>query len=448
MKAEHFANMNQTSVQKMTCARIPTDMGEFQLCYYRNSQDNKEHVALVAGDVSGRQHVLVRVHSECFTGDVLGSLRCDCGPQLQQSLERISKEGSGVIIYLRQEGRGIGLLDKLRAYNLQDDGYDTVDANLILGHQADGRDYTIAALILKDLAISSVQLLTNNPQKIESLRRCGVDVTSRVPLQTAVNQENMAYLKTKAKRMRHMLELEAFSTTETRVDNVELQESPSQKMGATRQRPFVTLSYAQSLDGSITARRGQPLAISGPESMEMTHKLRSEHDAILIGIGTLLADDPTLSVRLVEGPDPQPVVVDSQLRFPLHAKLLQNQRAPWIATTNEADVARQRALESVGAKVFRLPPNERGQVDLEHLLAKLAQLNINSLMVEGGATIITSFLSEKRVNRLVLTIAPMLVGGLNALESPYLSNGAGFPRLRHPRFQQLGNDIVLLGDIA
>jgi 3,4-dihydroxy 2-butanone 4-phosphate synthase/GTP cyclohydrolase II len=178
MKAEHFANMNQTSVQKMTCARIPTDMGEFQLCYYRNSQDNKEHVALVAGDVSGRQHVLVRVHSECFTGDVLGSLRCDCGPQLQQSLERISKEGSGVIIYLRQEGRGIGLLDKLRAYNLQDDGYDTVDANLILGHQADGRDYTIAALILQDLAISSVQLLTNNPQKIESLQRPGSILSS------------------------------------------------------------------------------------------------------------------------------------------------------------------------------------------------------------------------------------------------------------------------------
>jgi 3,4-dihydroxy 2-butanone 4-phosphate synthase/GTP cyclohydrolase II len=423
-------------------------MGEFQLCYYGNSQDDKEHLALVAGDVRGQEDVLVRVHSECLTGDVLGSLRCDCGPQLQKAMQLVSKKGAGVIIYLRQEGRGIGLLDKLRAYNLQDDGYDTVEANLILGHQADGRDYTMAALILQDLGISSVHLLTNNPNKIESLRRCGVDVTARVPLQTGVNQENMAYLKTKATRMRHMLDLEPFSMLLTHNEREEPEDAVELPSQVAQDRPYVTLSYAQSLDGSITARRGEPMAISGPESLEMTHRLRAEHDAILVGIGTVLADNPLLSVRLVDGLNPQPVIVDSQLRCPLHARLLQNHHAPWIATTEDADIGRQHALESAGARVLRLPSNNIGQVDLQHLLLKLSQLGINTLMVEGGAAIISSFLSSHLVDRLVLTIAPMLVGGLNAVEPHHEGNGSPFPRLYRTRYQKLGNDIVLLGDLG
>ena len=197
--------MESIKVEQKVTARIPTEWGEFLLMLYANSQDDKEHLALVLGDVSSRSNVLVRVHSECFTGDVLGSQRCDCGEQLQRSMQKIGEHGRGVLIYLRQEGRGIGLLDKLRAYNLQDQGYDTVEANLLLGHQADERDYSIAAGILQDLQVRSVRLLTNNPAKILHLKQSGVVVSERVPLEGTVNAENADYLRTKAQRMHHLL---------------------------------------------------------------------------------------------------------------------------------------------------------------------------------------------------------------------------------------------------
>jgi len=199
--------MSKFRVRRMASARIPTHEGEFRLVLYRNNGDAKEHLALVRGEIAGKKDVLVRIHSECFTGDVLGSERCDCGEQLHQAMQRITQAREGVLLYLRQEGRGIGLLDKLRAYNLQDQGYDTVEANLILGHQPDEREYTVAARILQDLCVESVRLLTNNPDKIECLRELGIPVTARVPLQAAVTRENEGYLRTKALRMNHILPL-------------------------------------------------------------------------------------------------------------------------------------------------------------------------------------------------------------------------------------------------
>ena len=197
--------MAEMTIQRMACARIPTDEGKFQLCLYRNDRDGLDHLALVMGEVARGERVLVRVHSQCYTGDVLGSRRCDCGEQLHRAMRAIAAAGRGVVLYLPQEGRGIGLLDKLRAYNLQDQGYDTVEANLLLGHRADERDYTMAALILKDLGLRSIDLMTNNPQKIESLRALGVRVEARVPLQAPVHSENVHYLKTKVQRMHHLL---------------------------------------------------------------------------------------------------------------------------------------------------------------------------------------------------------------------------------------------------
>jgi GTP cyclohydrolase II len=189
------------------CGRIPTDEGEFQCCVFVNNRDAKEHLAIIMGNVCGQADVLVRVHSECFTGEVLGSRRCDCGEQLSLALRLIAQAGRGVLIYMRQEGRGIGLIEKMRAYNLQDQGYDTVEANLMLGHQADERDYTMAARILEDLGVKSIHLITNNPLKIEHLRKLGVPVTERVPLQPTVTADNAEYLFTKVRRMNHLLNL-------------------------------------------------------------------------------------------------------------------------------------------------------------------------------------------------------------------------------------------------
>ena len=199
--------MFNPTVTRMTSARIPTAYGDFQLCYYTNTADAKEHLAFCMGTLSETDDVLLRIHSECFTGDVLGYTRCDCGEQLDNALRLIAERGTGVLIYLRQEGRGIGLLEKLKAYNLQDQGYDTVDANLLLGHGADERNYSLAARILEDLGVSSVQLMTNNPLKISALTEEGITVNARVPLEVLVNPDNENYLVTKARRMDHLLQL-------------------------------------------------------------------------------------------------------------------------------------------------------------------------------------------------------------------------------------------------
>ena len=214
--------MSKLTVKRMVSTRIPTAEGEFQLILYDNDQDKKEHLALVMGDIEGKSNVLVRVHSECFTGDVLGSRRCDCGEQLHKAMKMIAAAGEGAVIYLRQEGRGIGLLDKLRAYNLQDAGYDTVDANIILGHQADERDYTIAARILEDLGVKSVSLITNNPAKIEHLRKLGIRVKERVKIEAGVYADNFNYLLTKVQRMNHLLNLDPVSIPAGQSKNVSL----------------------------------------------------------------------------------------------------------------------------------------------------------------------------------------------------------------------------------
>ncbi len=184
---------------------IPTRHGEFILHYYSNNIDGKEHVALVKGNVAGKENVPVRIHSECFTGDVLGSRRCDCGEQLEMALEMINQSAVGILLYLRQEGRGIGLLKKLQAYNLQDQGLDTVDANIHLGHLADEREYDVAALMLESLNVKSIQLITNNPKKIDGLKQLGIKVVKRIPIEVVAHKDNLGYLKTKAKKMAHML---------------------------------------------------------------------------------------------------------------------------------------------------------------------------------------------------------------------------------------------------
>jgi GTP cyclohydrolase II len=195
--------MSEESVPSV--ATLPTPYGAFRIEVVKD-EGGLEHVALSIGDLSGPDPVLVRVHSECLTGDAFGSLRCDCGPQLNAALAAVSERGWGCVLYLRQEGRGIGLHAKIQAYHLQDQGADTLDANLMLGHPADARDYTIAARMLNSLGAGQVSLLTNNPDKVEQLRSYGINVVERIPLIAGVGDDNRNYLRTKADRMGHELD--------------------------------------------------------------------------------------------------------------------------------------------------------------------------------------------------------------------------------------------------
>ena len=196
---------NEKLVHRVAEARLPTEYGEFRVIGYRNDVDQREHVALVHGDVAGERSVLVRMRSKCLTGDVLGSQRCDCGPQLHRAMEMVAEAGRGVIVYLDQEGRGIGLLNKLRAYALQDTGADTVQANERLGFAPDLRNYGIGAQILRDLGLSSIRVMTNNPRKLVGLEGYGLGIVERVPLVTDPNRNNRGYLQVKRDKLGHLL---------------------------------------------------------------------------------------------------------------------------------------------------------------------------------------------------------------------------------------------------
>jgi 3,4-dihydroxy 2-butanone 4-phosphate synthase/GTP cyclohydrolase II len=459
-----FETVTTRELYGLESARLPTAFGEFTITVYRDSEQ-KEHLAIRMGDMEGPP-VLVRIHSECLTGDVFGSVRCDCGEQLQAALRHISQEGRGLLLYLRQEGRGIGLKNKIRAYALQDQGMDTVEANLHLGFPADGRSYSHAATILKDQGVHSVRLVTNNPEKVKALEARGIRVVERVGYEIQPRLENYSYLQTKATKLGHLL------NPLPRIDSPRIQSLRNPGAAAIfsgtggvitqlRDRlseaefsrgdgaPWVTLSYAQSLDGSIAAKPGKPLQLSNPHSQALTHQLRSLHDAVLVGINTVLADDPQLTVRLVKGKNPRPVVLDGRLRLPLSSKLLRPPCVPPIvATTTKASAQREKALREAGAQIIRLRSRRNGFVDLRQLLTHLHQLGIRSLMVEGGAKVITDFLTMQLVDQMVVTIAPLVVGGMNAV-TPFVPKLR--PRLRsrltNVQYHSFGGDLVVYADV-
>jgi 3,4-dihydroxy 2-butanone 4-phosphate synthase/GTP cyclohydrolase II len=201
----HFRRTCEKLVERMEVVKMPTDYGDFDLYLYRSKLNGEHHLALVYGEVAGKKNVLVRVHSECLTGDVFGSRRCDCGPQLQQAMRQVAEAGQGVIVYMRQEGRGIGLAPKIKAYKLQEQGYDTVEANKKLGFDMDLREYGLGAQILADLGLKTIRLLTNNPKKVVGLEGYGLEIVEQVPIRIKPNPHNSHYLNTKREKLGHLL---------------------------------------------------------------------------------------------------------------------------------------------------------------------------------------------------------------------------------------------------
>ncbi len=201
----HFRRTREKLVERIEAVRLPTEYGEFQLYLYQSKLDGQHHLALVCGKVAGQPNVLVRVHSECLTGDVFGSKRCDCGPQLHQAMRQVAEAGRGVVLYMRQEGRGIGLAAKIKAYKLQEQGYDTVEANRKLGFEMDLREYGLGAQILADLGLKTIRLLTNNPRKVVGLEGYGLKITQQLPIRVKPNPHNARYLQTKREKLGHLL---------------------------------------------------------------------------------------------------------------------------------------------------------------------------------------------------------------------------------------------------
>ena len=433
----------------MARAPIPTAAGEFDV---RAFQSSSGHVclAMVRGQVGEGRSVLARLHSECLTGEVLGSRRCDCGVQLDHSLRVIAAEGRGVLVYATgHEGRGIGLIDKLRAYMLQDLGADTVSANTGLGLPVDGRDHSDAVSVLKELGVRSVRILTNNPSKVAALRAGGIQVEEIVPLPVAPHVRNVRYLHTKEDRMGHLaprgIEMgRAFAGPGGEVVDV------TGLLGTVRvpaERPYVVLKYAQTLDGRIATSSGDSRWISGDEERRLSHALRAACDAVLVGVGTVVSDDPLLTVRSVPGVSPARVVLDSTLRIPRAARVLNESAWTVVVTTARSSTAGRLELERRGVAVPVVPGGAAG-VDLGAALAVIRDMGLRSVLVEGGARVITSMLAGGVVDRVIVSVAPTFIGrGRDAVGDLGVGRISDGLRLEDTTVHRVGSDLLISGDL-
>ena len=427
-------------------ARVPlaTASGEFDLHAFEISSGHI-YLALVKGEVGDGACVLTRLHSECLTGDALDSLRCDCGVQLRMGLRTIAAEGRGVLLYATgQEGRGIGLVNKLRTYMLQDQGADTVDANALLGLPIDRRDYGEAAAVLGSLGVKSVRLLTSNPAKAAGLQRGGIDVVEVIPVVSSPHLRNIEYLQTKRRRLGHIAPPEPSHNGVSALPDVAtlLRTAPPPE-----DRPRVVLKFAQTLDGRIASRGGDSKWISGESERTLSHALRAGCDAVLVGVGTVLADDPQLTVRLVPGASPLRVVVDSTLRIPDAAHVLDGEAGTIVLTTDRADPSRVEALvrRRIAVRIIERGP---GGVNLPAALRALREEGIESLLVEGGARVITSFLAERVTDRVIVAIAPSILGsGMEAVGDLQSRSPRDAVRLIGQTTFRVGEDVLVSGDL-
>ncbi len=425
---------------------MPTPFGTFDARAFE-CPSGRVYLALVKGDVAGMSSVLTRLHSECLTGDTLGSLRCECGVQLRLAMRTIAAADRGLLLYaLGHEGRGIGLINKLRAYVEQDDGADTLDANVRLGLAVDGRDYADGATVIKALNVRSVRLLTNNPAKVNGLRHGGVEVADVVPLATAAHARNLSYLRTKENRLGHILPAGTGA-----VGGLELKAiDTSDLMGATVptvDRPYVVLKYVQTLDGRIATGVGDSKWISGEAERRISHALRAACDAVLVGVGTVIRDDPQLTVRMVPGVSPQRVVLDSTLRIPLSAQILEPDAPTTILSTPQSSDRRRSLLRDRDVKVRVVDPGPGG-VELISGLRALRDEGVESVLVEGGAKVITSMLGARVVDRLIVGVAPTIIGrGTDAVGPLGVNRVIDGIRLINRRLHIMPDDLLLSWDV-
>jgi GTP cyclohydrolase II len=425
---------------------LPTAYGRFDAHAFERPS-GFVYVALVMGTVGRGEDVLARIHSECLTGDALASRRCDCGVQLRHSLRAIAAEGRGVFVYATgHEGRGIGLLNKLRAYLAQDGGADTVDANHLLGLPADAREYDDAAEILRVLGVSSVRLLTNNPAKVAGLRAHGIEVREVVPVRTIPHPRNDFYLSTKADRMGHDLAVE--QPVEAARDD---QLDPRRVLGvlpSPASRPAVVVKLAQSLDGRIATASGESKWISSAAERRFAHALRAACDAVIVGAGTVTKDDPQLTVRDVPGASPTRVVFDSALRVPSTARLFNDDGSTTVFTTEASDEGRRDELRRSGVAV-EVVGSRDGRVDLAAALAHLREIPMNVVLVEGGSELVTALLGQGLVDRLIISVAPLVLGsGIPAVGDLGLERVTDGIRLTDRTVVTAGDDVVIAGTVA
>lgn len=436
-----------TLVHEAARVPIPTAFGEFDARAFQISSGDV-YLALVRGRVEGTRGVLTRLHSECLTGDALGSRRCDCGQQLDSALRAIAAEGTGVLLYATgQEGRGIGLINKLRAYVEQDRGADTVEANLRLGLPVDARSYRDAASVLRSLGVGSVRLLTNNPRKVRGIKEAGIEVDRVEPLPTAASLRNVAYLEAKRRRMGHThpggTSLDRVTEAPPDVTSLLGEERPHHPW-----RPYVVLKYAQSLDGRIATSTGDSRWISGESERVASHALRAACDAVMVGVGTVVRDDCRLTVRMVPGPSPVRVVLDSTLRIPLTAAILDPEAATVILTTERSSPIRRQALVARHVAV-RVTESGADGVDLPSALRVLRSMGIRSLLVEGGAGLITSVLSAGVVDRVIVGVAPRILGaGTDAVGDLGVDAVREGVRLANRSVHLVEEDLLLAWDVV
>ena len=442
MPARNQAPAGPNEVASLT---LPTTSGEWRVRAFEWA--GGVHLCLCKGSIGDGEDILVRMHSECVTGDALGSVRCDCAIQLRHAMRSIAAEGRGVLVYSTgHEGRGIGLANKLRAYMLQDEGFDTAQANRHLGFGVDERTFGEVAGCLKAIGVRSIRLMSNNRDKAGALVAAGIAIRSMVGLPTAAHARNVRYLSTKRDVMGHVEPIGA-----PLPDGVGPPPDVGVLLGEIRPtgtRPYVIVKYAQTLDGRIATSTGDARWISGEQERRTSHALRAACDAVLVGVGTVRLDDPQLTVRMVPGASPIRVVLDSRLTIGNGARVLFDDAATTVITTGASSRRRRTDLRRRGVSVIEVRGGQDG-VDLGATMEALFREGIRSILVEGGARVITSFLSSDLADRLVVGISPRVLGaGTEAVRDLGITEIAGSIRLERRAVHVVGDDVLVAGDLV